>query len=370
MLTTTIWLTVAATAVGAVQLPDLDLKQPSRSRHLEEQANVQQVILTGRPEVSEKLLEQNEQGGAGIVDNETGWQTSSAWNANKKPVKEPWAPREPLDSDEHYYSRHQLLMGCSMSYCKGTDHCFGNPGSQDTERDQTTPDGSHHQYCCRFLGNATDPATDDTKIVDLVDQCHTLRLQSKDNEGAKEGIRTWCVASDQGLMARDRCEAHGGKVIWNYNNGKIRLGNNPKGKCITLEEAMYLARSDADVINVELDPDALSPEMKAALSDLAGLLGNALGNAERVVAELRKLQTADLTVMSLNQLMALISVVRALGTEHTAFLGFIDNLWARVGSGDRNAPSSHTTKGAASTASKEAQGSHLQTNMFNAPSEP
>ena len=26
---------------------------------------------------------------------------------------------------------------------------------------------------------------------------------------------------------------------------------------------MYLARSDADVINVELDPDALSPEMKA-----------------------------------------------------------------------------------------------------------
>jgi hypothetical protein len=183
--------------------------------------DVQVVTLTGKkPEVVAPAAPKASTKLAAAIESSSG--TNVPLSPDVVPKKAP----------NSWYVRSKLNWACGMENCNGTEHCFGNPGGFLQDENTARPDGSHHQFCCRFPSTVIDPAEDPMKLLPAMGQCTTINPPT----------RSWCVAEDEsGLTAGQRCELHGGKIMWNYHNGRIYPGSEPGGKCMSPDQARSMA---------------------------------------------------------------------------------------------------------------------------------
>merc|ERR1712048_789172 len=86
-----------------------------------------------------------------------------------------------------------------------------------------------------------------------VRSCHDralkqARMSDTSNSLLPPSVRAagWCIGGDEdgGLAALDRCQLHGGEVVWSYHEGRIYRGvgenwNRGEG-CLTLDYARRL----------------------------------------------------------------------------------------------------------------------------------
>lgn len=280
-------------------------------------------------------------------------------------------------AENSWYTRSQLLWACGMDQCQSTAnaHCFGSPESWDgsatpPQKWDAKPDGHHHQFCCRFdalppetareVGRNTsvrDPSTDAVHVEQQVEECFTKRYSEADSSAAAQLMKQldiartdramgWCIGGDRGsdktqlglsgdkgiddtlpgVTGRDRCQQHGGKVIWSYHNGRIFRGDSIDQGCVSLDYARRLF----DRNPATKQDEETAPTPTPTFSELVGLKAEqdrASALNKMIGALLDALSKLDINSMDPETAAAYLAALRKLNLAQEEFVDTVSKLF-------------------------------------------